>query len=59
MMNLPSDQELHEYAAVFGKKLLDSRMKLASAESCTGGWLAKVATEVPGGSDVGDDAFRC
>ncbi len=56
-MSIPSDQQLHELAAAFGERLMDSRMKLASAESCTGGWLAKVATEVPGSSAWFDCAF--
>ena len=56
-MTIPSDQQLHDLAAAFGERLMDSRMKLASAESCTGGWLAKVVTEVPGSSAWFDCAF--
>jgi nicotinamide-nucleotide amidase len=59
-MNQPlplSDSDLHQRAAGFGAQLLHARMKLASAESCTGGWLAKVITEVPGSSAWFDCAF--
>ncbi|PIV34285.1 MAG: damage-inducible protein CinA [Lysobacterales bacterium CG02_land_8_20_14_3_00_62_12] len=56
-MSLTTDQELHDAAAAFGKRLLQKRWKLATAESCTGGWLAKVVTEVPGSSSWFDGAF--
>lgn len=56
-MNLPIDAEMHSAAARLGHALLQRRMKLATAESCTGGWLAKVVTEVPGCSDWFDAAF--
>lgn len=52
-----SDAALHALAAQVGGQLLARRLKLASAESCTGGWLAKVVTEVPGSSDWFDAAF--
>jgi nicotinamide-nucleotide amidase len=52
-----ADSELHARAAHFGARLLEARLKLASAESCTGGWVAKVATEVPGSSGWFDCAF--
>ncbi len=51
------DAQLHEQAAVFGTRLLEARLKLATAESCTGGWVAKVVTEVPGSSAWFDCAF--
>lgn len=52
-----ADSELHARAARFGARLLEARLKLATAESCTGGWVAKVATEVPGSSGWFDCAF--
>ena len=53
----PADDELHARAAEFGARLLEARLKLATAESCTGGWVAKVVTEVPGSSAWFDCAF--
>jgi nicotinamide-nucleotide amidase len=57
MISIPSDSELHDMAREFGSSLLDMRLKLATAESCTGGWVSKVITEVPGCSDWFDCAF--
>jgi nicotinamide-nucleotide amidase len=56
-MSPPMDPELHELARLLGDALLARRFKLATAESCTGGWVAKVVTEVPGCSDWFDGAF--
>lgn len=55
--DLRGDARLHEQAAAFGARLLEARLKLATAESCTGGWVAKVVTEVPGSSGWFDCAF--
>jgi nicotinamide-nucleotide amidase len=46
----PSEQELRELAEQLGDCLKAKGMKLASAESCTGGWLAKIITDIPGSS---------
>ena len=45
-----TEQELRELADQLGKCLTAKSMKLASAESCTGGWLAKIVTDLPGSS---------
>ena len=46
----PSEQELTELAEQLGECMKAKGMKLASAESCTGGWLAKIITDIPGSS---------
>lgn len=46
----PSEQELRDLAEQLGDCLIAKGMKLASAESCTGGWLAKIITDIPGSS---------
>lgn len=40
-----------------GKELMARGAKLATAESCTGGWVAKAVTEVPGSSAWFDCGF--
>lgn len=49
-MNPPSDTELDALAASTGQHLLAARQMLVTAESCTGGWIAKCMTDVPGSS---------
>jgi nicotinamide-nucleotide amidase len=45
-----SDAELYELAARVGQKLRAAARRLATAESCTGGWVSKALTDVPGSS---------
>lgn len=45
-----SDSELLRLATKAGVLLLDDERRLVTAESCTGGWIAKVLTDVPGSS---------
>ena len=45
-----SEQELTDLAAQLGQCLIARGLKLAAAESCTGGWLAKIITDIPGSS---------
>ena len=47
---VPSEQELRDLAEQLGECLVARGLKLASAESCTGGWLAKIITDIPGSS---------
>lgn len=44
------DSDLRELAERVGQLLLAHEAKLAIAESCTGGWIAKCLTDVPGSS---------
>lgn len=56
-MNLPTDSELEDLAAELGRTLERSHLTLATAESCTGGWVARVATAVPGSSNWFERGF--
>jgi nicotinamide-nucleotide amidase len=49
-MASPNDEEIRALAARVAKRLLDAGRTLAVAESCTGGWLAKACTDLPGSS---------
>jgi nicotinamide-nucleotide amidase len=51
------DNELYELAEQLGYKLKAGGLKIATAESCTGGWIAEVITEVPGSSAWFDRGF--
>jgi nicotinamide-nucleotide amidase len=53
----PAYQHLYELAAQVGVALRTRNRTLAIAESCTGGWIAKVATDVPGSSGWFDRGF--
>ena len=50
MMTVPSDADLDLLARTTGERLLATRHRLATAESCTGGWIAKCMTDVAGSS---------
>lgn len=45
-----TEKELHILAESLGDCLQNKGMTLAAAESCTGGWLAKIITDLPGSS---------
>ena len=45
------EQAINELAKRLGARLLMKGMKLVTAESCTGGWIAKVLTDIAGSSD--------
>lgn len=47
---VPDDQSLNVLAVEAATALTERGWRLATAESCTGGWLAKTATDLPGSS---------
>lgn len=49
-MPAPDDDELDRLAQALGERLLATRHILVTAESCTGGWIAKCMTDVVGSS---------
>jgi nicotinamide-nucleotide amidase len=51
------DQELIEAAQALLDLCRQRKLKIATAESCTGGLLAATLTEIPGSSDVVDRGF--
>jgi nicotinamide-nucleotide amidase len=50
MVMANTDAELKHLAARVGRRLKDTRRVVATAESCTGGWIAKAFTDVAGSS---------
>jgi nicotinamide-nucleotide amidase len=51
------DEELCDLVKSVAEILSGFEMDLATAESCTGGWIAKVLTDVPGSSLYFDRGF--
>jgi nicotinamide-nucleotide amidase len=47
---MATDPELYQLAARAGARLQACGRRLATAESCTAGWIAKALTDVPGSS---------
>ena len=45
------DAELVDLAQRLGRALLARNLRVATAESCTGGWIAKALTDIPGSSN--------
>ncbi|SFM30123.1 nicotinamide-nucleotide amidase [Ectothiorhodospira mobilis] len=53
----PSDRDLQSLARTVEQAALATGGGLATAESCTGGWVAKVLTDIPGSSRWFDRGF--
>ncbi|HET6397544.1 MAG TPA: CinA family protein [Pseudoxanthomonas sp.] len=50
-MQCPSDAQLRGQAQALGERLRAARDHLVTAESCTGGWIAKCLTDIAGSSE--------
>ncbi|HEB59567.1 MAG TPA: nicotinamide-nucleotide amidase [Gammaproteobacteria bacterium] len=57
MNSIPDDSELDRLAMAVGDRLHSLHRRLATAESCTGGWIAKILTDIPGSSSWFDRGF--
>lgn len=56
-MAVPSDAELDDLARRVGRACVARGLRAAAAESCTGGWIAKVITDVAGSSGWFEGGF--
>lgn len=52
-----TDEQLKKLSATTGQLLLQRRATVTTAESCTGGWIAKVFTDIAGSSAWFERAF--
>jgi nicotinamide-nucleotide amidase len=58
-VTIPSDGTLATLSRDVGARLLAAHRRLVTAESCTGGWIAKLCTDIAGSSDWFDCGFVC
>jgi nicotinamide-nucleotide amidase len=56
-MTMPTDADLHALAERLGHALRANHQSLVTAESCTGGWIAKMVTDIPGCSEWFDSGL--
>lgn len=56
-MSTPVQADLEDLAARVGAALLARGERVATAESCTGGWISQCLTAIPGSSDWFDRGF--
>lgn len=49
---MPDDADIRAVSQALVADLVASGKTLTTAESCTGGWIAKAVTDIPGGSAV-------
>ena len=50
LSSLPTDADLAALAREVAEAALAAKLMLVTAESCTGGWIAKALTDLPGSS---------
>jgi nicotinamide-nucleotide amidase len=58
-MNIPTDAALSQLTREVGAQLRGAGRRLVAAESCTGGWIAKLCTDIAGSSEWFDCGFVC
>jgi nicotinamide-nucleotide amidase len=58
-VSVPNDSALAGLSREVGAHLSGARRRLVTAESCTGGWLAKLCTDIAGSSEWFDCGFVC
>jgi nicotinamide-nucleotide amidase len=58
-MSIPTDDVLSGLGRDVAERLRAARRRLVTAESCTGGWIAKLCTDIAGSSDWFDCGFVC
>ena len=56
-MTQSTEENVRQLVKSVGDRLVADNLKLATAESCTGGWVAQVATSVPGSSEWFEAGF--
>jgi nicotinamide-nucleotide amidase len=54
---MATDKDLLRLSVRVGRRLLAAGARLATAESCTGGWIARCITDVPGSSQWFDGGY--
>jgi nicotinamide-nucleotide amidase len=59
LVNVPSDTTLAALTRDVGVELHRASRRLVTAESCTGGWIAKLVTDIAGSSEWFDCGFVC
>ncbi|MBK5962908.1 damage-inducible protein CinA [Thiocystis minor] len=57
MIDRIEDESLESIAARLGERMLQLGLRLTTAESCTGGWVAKTVTDIAGSSAWFDRGF--
>jgi nicotinamide-nucleotide amidase len=58
-MAVPTNMELARLARRVARRFLAAQEQLATAESCTGGYIAKLLTDIAGSSDWFDSGVVC
>ena len=51
------EENVRQLVKLVADRLVEEKLKLATAESCTGGWVAQIATSLPGSSDWFEAGF--